>query len=54
MSIDIDVICPFCKEKDFDLFGLKIHFLNGWCEVFERTTRENPDGQEICKEVGDE
>ena len=29
--------CPFCGEKDFDLIGLKIHLLRGWCDVFEVT-----------------
>jgi hypothetical protein len=31
-----DVICPFCKEKDFDLIGLKGHLMQGDCEVFNR------------------
>ena len=31
------VTCPFCGEKDFDLIGLKTHFLNGWCDVYEST-----------------
>ena len=31
------VACPFCGEKDFDLIGLKTHFLNGWCDVYEST-----------------
>lgn len=26
--------CPFCKETDFDLVGLKIHFEMGYCEKF--------------------
>jgi hypothetical protein len=29
-----DIVCPFCGEGDFDLIGLKRHFLNGWCECF--------------------
>lgn len=29
-----DVVCPFCEEDGFDLIGLKLHFLNGWCEAF--------------------
>ncbi len=29
--------CPFCKEDDFDLVGLKSHLLNGRCEVFNVT-----------------
>lgn len=31
------VTCPFCGETDFDLIGLKTHFLNGWCDVYEST-----------------
>jgi hypothetical protein len=33
------VVCPFCKEGDFDLIGLKSHFMRGWCEVFNATIR---------------
>jgi hypothetical protein len=25
------VICPFCGEDGFDLYGLKTHFNMGWC-----------------------
>jgi len=28
------ISCPFCKEDDFDLEGLKGHLLNGYCEEF--------------------
>ena len=31
-SDDCDVICPFCGEGDFDLVGLKMHLLRGWCD----------------------
>ncbi len=31
------ISCPFCKEDDFDLIGLKTHLLNGRCEVFNVT-----------------
>ena len=34
------VSCPFCGEDDFDLYGLKHHFLMGWCDVFNDTERE--------------
>ena len=30
----IYVSCPFCGEEDYDLIGLKMHFLNGWCDEF--------------------
>ena len=33
------VQCPFCGEDDFDLVGLKGHLENGWCEVYESTTK---------------
>lgn len=29
------IICPFCKEGDFDLVGLKMHIERGWCEEYE-------------------
>lgn len=31
------VSCPFCQEADFDLIGLKSHYLRGWCDVFNAT-----------------
>jgi hypothetical protein len=30
------LICPFCKDIDFDAKGLKIHFLMGWCEEYNK------------------
>jgi len=32
--------CPFCHEPDFDLPGLKMHLVLGWCEVW--AALENP------------
>ena len=29
--------CPFCKEDDFDLIGLKSHLEKGHCSVYEET-----------------
>jgi hypothetical protein len=29
--------CPFCKEPDFDLIGLKNHFEKGYCDVYNET-----------------
>lgn len=29
--------CPFCKEPDFDLIGLRSHFESGYCDVYEST-----------------
>lgn len=26
--------CPFCKEPDFDLIGLKSHLEHGDCELY--------------------
>lgn len=26
--------CPFCKETDFDLMGLKLHLEMKWCEPY--------------------
>jgi len=31
------VICPFCKEDDFDLIGLKHHYEQGHCDVYNET-----------------
>jgi len=31
-----NIQCPFCKEKGFDLIGLKHHLFNN-CEVFDKT-----------------
>ena len=30
------VVCPFCKEVDFDLIGLR-HHLSGGCDGFNQT-----------------
>jgi hypothetical protein len=32
-----NITCPFCNETDFDLIGLKRHFLRDWCDVFNIT-----------------
>lgn len=32
-----DITCPFCGDGDFDLEGLKHHFRNGYCVVYEAT-----------------
>ena len=32
--VPVDLVCPFCKEGEFDVIGLKAHLLNGWCEKF--------------------
>lgn len=37
-----DVACPFCEEKGFDMIGLKMHLIRGWCEVFEQTPDDFP------------
>jgi len=31
------IACPFCREDDFDLIGLKFHLLQGHCPEFENT-----------------
>jgi hypothetical protein len=31
-----DKVCPFCKEGDFDLVGLKSHISNGDCEAYNK------------------
>jgi hypothetical protein len=34
---DISTMCPFCKDTDFDLAGLKTHLEHGDCEVYNKT-----------------
>lgn len=36
-----EISCPFCGENDFDLLGLKIHLMRGWCEQFEALNPKN-------------
>jgi hypothetical protein len=31
------ITCPFCGESDFDLSGLKGHFLSGDCQIYNNT-----------------
>lgn len=30
-----DVKCPWCGEDGFDLPGLKMHLMRGWCQPYE-------------------
>lgn len=39
----IYISCPFCRESDFDLIGLKLHILNGWYEVFNELETVDDD-----------
>jgi hypothetical protein len=32
------LICPFCRDTDFDDTGLKVHLTEGYCEVFNAVT----------------
>lgn len=32
-----NVICPFCGEGNFDLIGLRAHYMHERCPVFEQT-----------------
>jgi len=34
---ECNIQCPFCRETEFDLIGLKGHFEKGYCEVYEKT-----------------
>jgi len=38
--------CPFCKEGDFDLIGLKYHLEMGWCKEYEETDTSE------CRSIG--
>jgi hypothetical protein len=31
-----DIICPFCGEKDFDRWGLKLHLEAGHCDEYSK------------------
>lgn len=31
------LVCPFCKETNFDAPGLKSHLTQGDCEIFNNT-----------------
>jgi hypothetical protein len=31
------ISCPFCGQKDFDLIGLKGHFIKGYCDIYNET-----------------
>ena len=58
------ITCPFCNEEDFDLIGLKDHFVKGYCDVFNETERGDyirqqplsgsPEGSpKLCPQCGD-
>lgn len=36
------VRCPLCGEEDFDAYGLRAHFVRGWCEVAEAAEEQGP------------
>lgn len=44
--------CPFCKEEDFDLIGLKAHIERGCCDVFNSTLTIEEE-EEAVKKVFD-
>ena len=46
LADDSDVVCPFCGECDFDLVGLKMHLLRGWCDKFNETSLDVPRTRE--------
>jgi len=37
--------CPFCKERDFDEIGLKVHLLRGWCDQLDTLASSLPERQ---------
>lgn len=45
-------ICPFCKEKDFDLIGLKHHIKCGHCDVFESLEEVDQLGRVFTRKSG--
>lgn len=38
-----DGVCPFCGDDGFDLVGLKIHNVNGYCDYSLLTAAENAE-----------
>jgi len=36
-----DIVCPFCKDSDFDFIGLKAHLERGGCDIFDKTPKIN-------------
>jgi hypothetical protein len=48
-----EVYCPFCKERDFDLVGLKIHLTNGHCEEFNSLSVSLPVTRRISPDTKD-
>jgi hypothetical protein len=38
----VGVRCPFCDEAEFDLIGLKLHYLRGYCDAFNDTELPSP------------
>lgn len=39
---DEPIECPFCHEKDFDLVGLRLHLVQGHCDIYEEMPTVNP------------
>lgn len=38
----VELVCPFCEEKDFDAIGLKLHLIKGDCDKFNDTPTRDP------------
>ncbi len=51
-AIGSDIVCPLCGETDFDAYGLRAHFVRGWCEVAEAA--EAMEETRAPKEVDDD
>lgn len=48
MSQSIKLLsCPFCNEPGFDLVGLKMHLIRGWCEVAGALSIALPESRPI-------
>lgn len=44
--------CPFCHEVGFDAVGLKGHFEDGYCNVYEATNTCQEERARWMKGVG--
>lgn len=46
--------CPFCREGDFDVIGLRGHLVNNYCEVYNTTPTPMEQAMERRKKEKDE
>lgn len=47
-------VCPFCDEDGFDLLGLKLHLMRGYCDMYNNTGHNYLKTYERMKSIRDE